>query len=82
MAEAQRYDAMKIAPNTYAAAIKAMEDAVSYIEKNVENFDGIQEQSAKFEFAAQRLMNVAREIKYLGDVGNGFRLCRWVLHGL
>ena len=60
--DAERYDAKKVAPVTYGAAVKSMSEAVAYIEKNVENYDGIQEQSQITEYAALRLMHVMREI--------------------
>lgn len=62
IAEANRYDAEKLAPLTYAAAVKSRDDAVAYIEKNVDNLTGIQQQSEQFEFAAYRLLHIAREI--------------------
>jgi len=62
IAEADRYDVKKFAPVTYTAAVKSMNEAVAYIENNVENFEGIQQQSQNSEFAALRLMHVAREI--------------------
>jgi len=62
LAEANRYDAEKLAPLTYAAAIKSRDEAVTYIEQNIDNLAGIQQQSEQFEFAAYRLLHVAREI--------------------
>ncbi|WP_455219197.1 hypothetical protein [Kaarinaea lacus] len=68
IAEAERYDAKKLAPVTYGAAVKSMNDSVAYIEKNVENYEGIQEQSQKFEYAALRLMHVTREINNIKNL--------------
>jgi len=62
IAEANRYDAEKLAPLTYAAAIKSRDEAVSYVENNIDNLAGIQQQSEQFEFAAYRLLHIAREI--------------------
>lgn len=62
IAEAGRYDAQKLAPVTYGAALKSRDEAIAYIENNIENLAGIQQQSDQFEFAAHRLMHIAREI--------------------
>lgn len=62
VAEAGRYDAEKLAPATYGAALKSRDEAVAYIENNIENLAGIQQQSEQFGFAAHRLMHIAREI--------------------
>ncbi|MCI0507589.1 MAG: hypothetical protein L0Z73_15965 [Gammaproteobacteria bacterium] len=65
LAEADRHEAKKFAPVTYGAALKNRDDAVAYIEQNIDNLAGIQQQSEQFEFAAQRLMHIAREISNL-----------------
>ena len=65
VAGAESYGAKKIAPITYAATIKSMNEAVTYIENNVENQEGIQTASDRFEFSAQRLMNIVREINLI-----------------
>jgi hypothetical protein len=62
LAEADRHEARKFAPVTYGEALKSRDDAVAYIEQNIENTAGIEQQSEQFEFAAQRLMHIAREI--------------------
>ncbi|WP_455365126.1 hypothetical protein, partial [Kaarinaea lacus] len=62
IAEANRFEAEKLAPMTYGAALKSRDEAVAYIENNIENLAGIQQQSEQFKFAALRLMHIAREI--------------------
>ncbi|KPJ97156.1 MAG: hypothetical protein AMJ55_00040 [Gammaproteobacteria bacterium SG8_15] len=62
IAEAGRYDAQKLAPVTHGAALKSRDEAIAYIENNIENLAGIQQQSEQFGFAAHRLMHIAREI--------------------
>jgi hypothetical protein len=62
VAEASRYDVQKLAPVTYGATLKSRDDAVAYIEQNVDNLTGIQQQAEQFEFAAHRLLHIGREI--------------------
>jgi hypothetical protein len=65
VAGAESYGAKKVAPVTYAATMKSMNEAVTYIENNVDNQEGIQTASDSFEFSAQRLMNIVREINLI-----------------
>jgi hypothetical protein len=62
IAEAESKDARNNAPVTYKAATDERQKAINYIENNVDNLEGIQQVSEQFEFAAQRLMHIAREV--------------------
>jgi len=61
-AEAEKYDAKNNAPKTYSETIKAADDAIAYIEKNLQDVDGIKSIAEQFEFAAFRLLHVTRGV--------------------
>ena len=62
IAEADSYDARSIAPVTYAQTIAARDSAVKYVTENVENLEGIADAARKFQFEAERLLQIARAV--------------------
>lgn len=65
MAEAENFDAKNNAPQTYSEATKAREEAISFVENNLDNEIGVKQASDKFEFAAQRLLHITRAVEEL-----------------
>ena len=67
-AEAERYDAKNNAPKTYSEANKARDDAIAYIEKNLQDAEGIKSVAEVFEFTAFRLLHVTRAVSALLEI--------------
>ena len=65
VSESDTYDARSLAPDTYARTISARDAAVKYISENVENLEGIEDVSGKFQYEAERLLHITRAVDTL-----------------
>lgn len=62
VAEAESFDAKNVAPKTYAETLGFRDAALDYINKNVTNLKGVYQVAKEFDFSAQRLLMITREI--------------------
>jgi len=65
ISEADNIDAKTIAPITYARTIAARDSAVKYVSENVENLEGIEDIAKKFQYEAERLLQISRAVDTL-----------------